>query len=156
MEKTLLIVKPDGVQRRLVGEIIGRFERKGFQIIGLKLMTIDRALAERHYEVHKERPFYPALVRFMTSGPVVVFALAAVDAIKVVRKMVGATFGPEAEPGTIRGDLGLSRSFNLIHASDSPESAAHELSLFFEAAELQEYAVPGQDWIYDAEDLASS
>ncbi len=153
MERTLVIVKPDGVQRRLVGDILGRFEKKGFQILGLKMMRIDMALAEKHYEVHKARPFYASLVKFMTSAPVVVVALAGVEAVKVVRKMVGATFGPEAEPGTIRGDYGLSRSFNLIHASDSPETGEREVALFFKKDDLIESEVPGKRWVYDDEDL---
>jgi nucleoside-diphosphate kinase len=150
IETTLLIVKPDGVQRGLVGRILTRFEEKGLQLVGMKLMTIPRALAEQHYEAHKERKFYPGLVRFMTSSPVVVFAVRGVDAIAICRKLMGATFGPNAEPGTIRGDFGASRSYNLIHGSDSAESAARELGLFFGAGEVQTWTCAAQTWVYDA------
>src|SRR6476620_1365584 len=136
MERTLIILKPDAVQRGLCGEIITRFERKGLQIVGMKLMRIPQQLAETHYEPHRGKPFYAGLVKFMTSSPVVVLALAGKDAIAISRKMMGATFGSKDEPGTIRGDLGVSNSFNLIHGSDSPESAARELGLFFKGGEL--------------------
>jgi nucleoside-diphosphate kinase len=127
MERTLIILKPDAVQRGLTGEIITRFEKKGLQLVGAKLMKIPQQLAETHYEPHKGKPFYPGLVKFMTSSPVIVLALAGKDAITIARKMMGATFGSKAEPGTIRGDFGVSNSFNLIHGSDSPEAATREL-----------------------------
>src|SRR5688572_8792617 len=149
MERTLIILKPDAVQRGLCGEIITRFERKGLQIVGLKLMRIPQQLAETHYESHKGKPFYPGLVKFMTSSPVVVMALAGKDAITIARKMIGATFGSKAEPGTIRGDLGVSNSFNLIHGSDSPEAAQRELSLFFQSDELVDWTPASQGWVYD-------
>ena len=153
MQRTLVIVKPDGVRRRLVGEILARFERKGLEIVACRMMRIDTPLAERHYEIHKGRPFYPGLIRFMTSGAVVLAVVQGVAAVKVVRKMVGATFGPEAEPGTIRGDFGMSRAFNLIHASDSPETAEREVSLFFSPQEVLRSDPADERWIYDAEDL---
>ena len=131
MDTTLLIVKPDGVQRGLVGEIVGRFERKGLHLVGMKMMTISPELAAEHYKDHAEKPFYGGLVRFMTSSPVVAFAVRGVGAIGICRKMMGATFGPNAEPGTIRGDYGISNQFNLVHGSDSPEAAERELGLFF-------------------------
>jgi nucleoside-diphosphate kinase len=149
MERTLIILKPDAVQRGLCGEILRRFERKGLQIVGLKMMQIPRQLAEMHYETHRGKPFYEGLVRFMTSSPVIVLVLAGKDAIGIARKMMGATFGSKAEPGTIRGDYGVSNSFNLIHGSDSPESAARELDLFFSRDELQEWTSASQGWIYD-------
>lgn len=149
MERTLIIFKPDAVQRGMCGEILTRFERKGLQIVGLKFMKISPSLAETHYEAHKARPFYPGLVKFMTSSPVVVIALEGKDAIAVARKMMGATFGSKAEPGTIRGDLGISNSFNLIHGSDSPEAAARELSLFFKPDELIAWQPASQGWVYD-------
>ncbi len=124
MERTLIILKPDAVQRGLCGQIIDRFEKKGLQIVGLKFMKIPQTLAETHYGPHKGKPFYDGLVKFMTSSPVIVLALYGKDAIGVARKMMGATFGSKAEPGTIRGDFGVSNSFNLIHGSDSPESAS--------------------------------
>jgi len=149
MERTLIILKPDAVQRGLCGEIITRFEKKGLQIVGMKLMQISRQLAETHYAPHKEKPFYPGLVRFMTSSPVIVIALQGKGAIEVSRKMMGATFGFKAEPGTIRGDYGVSSTFNLIHGSDSSESAQRELALFFKPEELLDWAPASQGWVYD-------
>ena len=131
METTLLIVKPDGVQRGLVGEIVGRFEKKGLQLVGMKMMQIPHSLAETHYQDHKERPFYPGLVKFMTSSPLVALALEGPNAIEVSRKLMGATFGFKADPGTIRGDFGISNQYNLVHGSDGPEAAERELGLFF-------------------------
>ena len=149
MERTLIILKPDAVQRNLCGEIITRFERKGLQIVAAKLMKIPPQLAEKHYEPHRGKPFYPGLVKFMTSSPVIVLVLAGKDAINIARKMMGATFGSKAEPGTIRGDFGVSNSFNLIHGSDSPESAQRELGLFFKPYELQDWKPASQGWVYD-------
>jgi nucleoside-diphosphate kinase len=149
MERTLIILKPDAVQRGLIGEIITRFEKKGLQIVGAKFTKIPAALAETHYEPHKGKPFYPGLVSFMTSSPVVVLALAGKDAIVISRKMMGATFGSKAEPGTIRGDFGMSNSFNLIHGSDSPEAATRELGLFFKPDELIDWKPASQAWTYD-------
>jgi len=149
MERTLIILKPDAVQRGIAGEILTRFEKKGLQVVGLKLMKIPQQLAETHYEPHKGKPFYPGLVKFMTSSPVVVLALAGKDAITIARKMMGATFGSKAEPGTIRGDYGVSNSFNLIHGSDSPEAATPELGLFFKSDELLDWPPAIQQWVYD-------
>jgi nucleoside-diphosphate kinase len=148
MERTLILFKPDAVQRGLSGEILSRFERKGLKIAGMKLMQISQDLAAKHYEAHKERPFYPGLVQFMTSSPVVALALEGIGAIAVCRKLMGATFGSDAEAGTIRGDYGVSRSFNLVHGSDSPEAAERELSLFFPEG-LVEYDYAAYNWIYD-------
>jgi nucleoside-diphosphate kinase len=149
METTLLILKPDAVQRGLMGRIIGRFEDKGLQIAGCKMMVISPELAARHYESHQGKPFYDGLVKFMTSSPVLVFAVRGVGAIEVCRKMMGATFGSKAEAGTIRGDYGVSNSFNLIHGSDSPEAASRELGLFFETGELFEGDRAIDQWVYD-------
>jgi len=149
VERTLIILKPDSVQRGLAGRIISRFEDKGFQILGLKLKHISRELAEEHYAVHKEKPFYPRLLEYITSSPVVVMVLEANNAIAVSRKMMGATFGSNAEPGTIRGDFSLSNSFNLIHGSDSPEAAEFEIALYFQPGELLEYERASQTWVYD-------
>ena len=149
MERTLIILKPDSIQRNLVGEIITRFEKKGLQIVGAKFMKISQQLAETHYEPHKGKPFYPGLVKFMTSSPVIVLALAGKDAITIARKMMGATFGSKAEPGTIRGDYGVSNSFNLIHGSDAPESAQRELGLWFKPGELVDWTPAAQPWVYD-------
>jgi nucleoside-diphosphate kinase len=149
MERTLIILKPDAVQRGLIGQITSRFENKGLQIVGMKLMTIPASIAEQHYAPHKGKPFYDGLVRFMTSSPVVVLALAGKDAITIARKMMGATFGSKAEPGTIRGDFGVSNAYNLIHGSDSPEAATKELGLFFKPEELQAWKPAIQEWVYD-------
>lgn len=149
METTLIIFKPDAVQRGLMGRILSRFEEKGLQIVGCKLMQISQELAATHYEAHKARPFYPSLVKFMTSSPVLVLAVRGNNAIAVSRKMMGATFGSNAEAGTIRGDFGVSNSFNLIHGSDSPEAAERELKLFFKAGEVMEYKRAVETWVYD-------
>jgi nucleoside-diphosphate kinase len=138
-ERTLVLVKPDGVQRLLAGRIIARFEARGLKIVGLKLVQVDRELAERHYAVHREKPFFGGLVDFITSSPLVALALDGPNAIAVVRAMVGATRPHEAAPGTIRGDLALETAQNLIHASDGPETAATELDLWFGASELLDY-----------------
>src|SRR5947207_13087490 len=149
MERTLIILKPDAVQRGLVGEIVSQFEKKGMQRVGGKRMKIAPSLAEQHYAPHKGKPFYEGLVKFMTSSPVLVLALAGKDVINISRKMMGATFGSKAEPGTIRGDFGVSNSFNLIHGSDSPESAQRELGLFLKSDELLEWKPSSQVWVYD-------
>jgi nucleoside-diphosphate kinase len=149
VETTLIILKPDAVQRGLMGRILSRFEDKGLQVVGCKLMQISQQLAEKHYEAHAARPFYKGLVRFMTSSPVMVLALRGNDAIAISRKMMGATFGSKAEAGTIRGDFGVSNSFNLIHGSDSPEAAKRELELFFAKGEVMEYPRAIEQWVYD-------
>lgn len=149
MERTLIILKPDALQRGMAGRIITRFEEKGFSIVAMKLMQISRELAEKHYGVHKSKPFYPRLLQYITSSPVVVMVLQANNAIAVARKMMGATFGSNAEPGTIRGDFGLSNSFNLIHGSDSPEAAAFEIGLYFQPGDLAQYERAGEKWVYD-------
>ena len=149
MERTLIILKPDALQRGLVGAIISRFEQKGLQIAALKMLTISPELAARHYAPHVGKPFYDGLVRFMTSSPVIVMALEGKNAIDVCRKMMGATFGFKAEPGTIRGDFGVSSSFNLIHGSDSPPSAQTELALWFQPEEFQNYQLATRPWAYD-------
>jgi nucleoside-diphosphate kinase len=149
MERSLIILKPDAIQRGLVGEIITRFEKKGIHLAGMKFMNIPQQLAETHYEPHKGKPFYQGLVAFMTSSPVVVMALEGKDVINISRRMMGATFGSKAEPGTIRGDYGVSNSFNLIHGSDSPESAERELKLFFKPEEMLSWQPASQAWVYD-------
>lgn len=148
MERTLILLKPDAVQRGLSGQILSRFEAKGLKIVALKLMKITPELAAKHYEAHKEKKFYPGLVKFMTSSPVVALALEGIDAIKVCRNLMGATFGADAAPGTIRGDFGISRSYNLVHGSDSPEAAERELKLFFPEG-IVDYGYAAHDWIYD-------
>ncbi|MCC6755312.1 MAG: nucleoside-diphosphate kinase [Solirubrobacterales bacterium] len=147
MERTLIILKPDSVKRRLLGRIIQRFEDKGLTLAALKLIQITPDLAERHYAPHKGKPFYPPLIEYITSGPVVVMVIAGSGAIGVCRKMMGKTFGFDAEPGTIRGDFGTSKTYNLIHGSDSPESAATEIALYFQPGEILNYAPADCDWI---------
>ena len=149
METTLIILKPDAVQRGLMGKIITRFEEKGLAIVGMKMMTISQELAATHYEAHKERPFYSGLVGFMTSSPVVVMAVRGVGAIAISRSMMGATFGSKADAGTIRGDFGVSNSFNLIHGSDSAEAAEREIGLFFNDGEVQNLNRAIESWVYD-------
>ncbi len=138
-ERTLVLIKPDGVQRLLTGRILARFEERGLKLVGLKLVKVDRNLAERHYAVHRERPFFGGLVAFITSSPLVALALEGPNAIAVVRSMVGATRPHEAAPGTIRGDFALETAQNLVHASDGPETAATELGLWFGDGELVDY-----------------
>jgi len=136
VERTFVMVKPNGVARGLVGEIVGRFERRGFRLRGMKLLRIDRELAERHYAEHAGKPFFDDLVSFITSGPVVAMVWEGREAITVARTMMGVTDPIEAAPGTIRGDLALSKEENVIHGSDGPESAAREIGLFFDGREL--------------------
>ena len=146
-QRTLIIVKPDGVQRGLVGEILGRFERRGLKLIGLKLMAVDRSLAETHYAVHKEKPFFADLIEFITAAPVVCAVVEGPEAIAVVRALVGATKFTEAAPGSIRGDYALDVTMNLIHASDAPDTAEKEVELFFQPGELLDYTRDGDRWV---------
>ena len=136
MEQTFIMVKPDGVRLRLVGEVVGRFERRGFVLRGLKSLHIDRALAERHYAEHVGKPFFESLVSFITSGPVVAMGWEGRDAIAVARAMLGLTDAAQAAPGTIRGDFSLSKEQNIVHGSDGPQSAVREIGLFFGEDEL--------------------
>ena len=147
MERTLIILKPDAVQRRLMGRIITRFEEKGFKVAAAKFTHISREMAEKHYAVHKGKPFYESLVEFITRGPVLAFILEAENAIEVSRKMMGKTFGYEAEPGTIRGDFGISRQYNLTHGSDAPETAEKEIALWFAPEEIISYEMPDKSWL---------
>ena len=146
-QRTLVIIKPDGVQRALVGAMLERFEQRGLQIAGMRLMQIDRTLAEQHYGVHRGKGFFEGLVSYITSGPVVVAALEGSNAISVVRATMGATNAAEAAPGTIRGDFALEIGRNLVHGSDSAESAAHEIALFFRPDELVSYRRAVTPWI---------
>jgi nucleoside-diphosphate kinase len=154
VERTLIILKPDAVERGLIGRIVARFEDKGLRLAAMKFMQIDRALAERHYSPHKGKPFYPGLISYITAGPTVVMVLEGPKAVSVARKLMGATFGFDAEPGTIRGDLGLSKTYNLVHGSDSPESAATEIALYFRSEELLSCQRRIDGWICDAESVA--
>lgn len=148
-ERTLIILKPDAIQRRLVGRILQTFEDKGLKLVALKLTRLDAKALETHYGEHKQKPFYPSLLRFMSAGPVLLGVIAGNRAVDVVRKMMGKTFAHQAEPGTIRGDLGVSSQFNLIHGSDSPESARREIELFFKPEELNSYEMPDARWLTD-------
>jgi len=154
MERTLVILKPDAVQRGLMGRILSRFEEKGLKVVAARFTRLHEELLEKHYADHKAKPFYPGLVRFMSESPVMVLVLEGVGAIGVTRAMMGATFGRDAAPGTIRGDFGISRSYNLVHGSDSAEAAEKEIALFFDPNELVEWQPAGHTWVYDAEDLA--
>lgn len=148
MEKTLVIIKPDGVQRKLIGEIINRFERKGLKITALKMLKVSPKQAETLYAVHKKKQFYQGLLKFITAGPVVTMVIEAIGAVNICRKLLGATFGPDAEAGTIRGDFGASISYNLIHASDSPEASGNEIAIFFKDTEILSYTLDNWKWVY--------
>lgn len=149
MERTFIAIKPDGVQRGIVGEIIRRFEAKGFTLVGLKLMQASRELAEQHYAVHKERPFFAGLVEFITSGPLVAMVWEGDGVIASARKLIGATNPLNAEPGTIRGDYGVSVGRNLIHGSDAPETAQQEIKLWFKDEELVGWQPTLTPWLYE-------
>jgi nucleoside-diphosphate kinase len=147
MERTLILVKPDGVQRCLAGEIISRLERRGLKIVALKMLRMDRALAERHYAVHKQKPFFEDLVKFITSGPIVAAVLEGEKAVESTRQTMGATDPKKAAPGTIRADLGINMEHNLIHGSDSPENAEIEIGIFFKTAEIVSYGRDIDRWL---------
>jgi nucleoside-diphosphate kinase len=151
-ERTLVLVKPDGVQRQLVGRILQRYEDRGLKLVGAKLMLADRALAEQHYDVHRQRPFFEGLVEFITSGPLLALALEGPNAVAVTRSINGATRPPEAALGTIRGDLALETAQNLVHASDSAETAVQELALWFRPEELLDYGREVDRWVLAPED----
>ena len=148
MEKTFLMVKPDGVQRGLIGEIVSRFEKKGFKLVAAKLMTVSRELAEVHYAEHREKPFFEELVGFITSGPVFAMIWEGENVISVARQMMGKTNPADAAPGTIRGDYGISVGMNIIHGSDSPESAEREIKLWFREQDQISYEKTIDRWIY--------
>jgi len=146
-QRTLVLLKPDAVNRRLMGEIIARFEKKGLKIVAMKMLWLSKEMAEKHYEVHKGKPFYDSLIDYITSAPIVAMVLEGDNAIEVVRRMMGKTNGVEAEPGTIRGDYAMSVQNNLVHGSDSEESAKREISLFFNPEEIMEYRLVDEIWI---------
>lgn len=148
MEKSFVMIKPDGVQRELIGEIIGRFEKKGVKIIGLKLMILSKEKAEKHYECHKGKNFFDDLIKFIISGPVVAMVFEGENVIEIVRKMAGATDPANANPGTIRGDFVLDMGQNVIHTSDSLENAKREIEIFFNEEELIEYTMDLKKWVY--------
>ena len=149
MQRTLVMLKPDAVHRGLVGRILSRFEAKGLKIVALKLGRMDRPTAERHYAAHRGKDFYEPLIRFVTSGPTVFLVFEGKGAVAIVRKMLGVTASAAAEPGTIRGDFGMSNRFNLVHGSDSPETADREIALFFRPEELISWDPAAWPWTYD-------
>lgn len=149
MERTYLMVKPDGVQRSLVGEIIARFEKRGYKIVGLKMLQISRELAEKHYGEHKGKPFFESLVEYITSGPVAAMVIEGKDVVSAAREMMGATDPLKAVSGTIRGSYGIDIGRNIIHGSDSPASAAREIALFFREEELIDYGRDIDRWVYE-------
>ena len=150
MDQTLILLKPDAVQRGLIGTILGRLEARGLKIVALRLLQMDMALAEQHYGVHRERPFFSGLVDFITSGPIVAAVLEGKNAVEVVRQTMGTTDPAKAAPGTIRGDLGIDIGRNLIHGSDGEESAAKEIALFFGTEDLTAYQRSIDPWIIEA------
>jgi len=149
VERTFVMIKPDGVQRGLVGEIISRLERKGLKIVAIKMLKIPMEMAEKHYEEHKNKLFFSSLISYITSGPVIAMVVEGKNAVKVVRKLVGATNPAEAEPGTIRGDFGLDLGRNVVHASDSIASAEREIRLFFRDEEILNYERDLDAWVYE-------
>jgi len=149
IEKTLILLKPDAVQRAIAGEIITRFEKKGLKLVGMKLINVSKELAHTHYAEHKEKPFFPGLVDFITAGPTLSMVVEGDNAIAVVRKLVGATNPQNADPGTIRHDFGMVTGRNLIHASDSPASATREIALFFKKEDIIEYKLVHETWVYE-------
>ncbi|MEO1235713.1 MAG: nucleoside-diphosphate kinase [Planctomycetota bacterium] len=153
MQTTLIFLKPDAVQRGLIAPILARFEAKGLTFVGMKLMNVSRELAEKHYAEHEGKPFYPGLIEFVTGSPVLAVAIRGVNAVAVCRTLIGATNGQKADPGTIRGDFGMSGGYNLVHGSDSPESAERELTLWFKPEELVSIDKTLDRWAYDPSDL---
>ncbi len=150
MERTLVLVKPDGVQRGLIGEIISRFERTGLKLVALKMLQMDREMAEKHYAIHQGKPFFEGLVSFITSSPLIAAVFEGKSAVEVVRKMMGATDPVKAAPGTIRGDLALDIGRNVVHGSDSLENAQKEISLFFSPPEIVSYERQVEPWIRES------
>lgn len=148
-QTTLVLIKPDGVQRGLIGEIINRLERRGLKLVGMKFLQIDQVQASRHYEAHVDKPFFKSLVQFITSSPVVALAVQGNNSIEVVRNTMGATDPKNADPGTMRGDMGLDIGRNLVHGSDSPEAASRELSLFFDEDEIVKWNRSTEEWIHE-------
>jgi len=146
-EKTLLVIKPDAVQRGLIGEVISRIENKGLQIIALRMMELTDKQIDQLYDIHTEKEFYPILKSFILSGPLVAIAIQGINCVKVVRKLAGATNSPDAEPGTIRGDFGINLTKNIVHSSDKPERAKYELSVLFSSEEYISYNLINQKWV---------
>lgn len=152
MERTLVIIKPDGIQRHLAGEIICRFEKKGFKLVAAKFIQISEKLAREHYSVHEGKPFFEGVIKYLASSPSLVMVLQADGVIDMARKMLGATFGYEAQAGTIRGDYSCSKGYNLIHGSDSEETAKEEIELYFRPDEIIDYELSDANWLYGKND----
>jgi nucleoside-diphosphate kinase len=150
-ERTLILIKPDGVQRALIGRIVDRYEQRGLRIVGMKMLGVPRDLAEQHYDVHRDKPFFAGLIEFITSGPLVAMCLEGPNAISVCREINGATRPSQAAPGSIRGDLALDTGHNLVHGSDSPETAAREVALWFKPDELVDYSRDLDRWVLDSD-----
>lgn len=150
-ERTLILIKPDGVQRALVGKIVDRYEQRGLRIVGMKMLRVPRELAEQHYDVHRDKPFFAGLIEFITSGPLVAMCVEGPNAIAVCREINGATRPPQATPGSIRGDMALDTGHNLVHGSDSPETADGEVALWFKPNELVDYERAVDAWILDTD-----
>ncbi|MCE5325864.1 MAG: nucleoside-diphosphate kinase [Planctomycetaceae bacterium] len=148
MERTLTLLKPDAIQRQLIGRIVERFEAKGLKIVAMKFLRVPPEMAADLYEMHRGKEFYPALMRFIAAGPVLAMVLEGVGAVNIVRTLMGSTFGPDAAPGTIRGDFGASRRYNLVHGSDSMDAAQREIPIFFAESELIDYDLSVDSWIY--------
>jgi nucleoside-diphosphate kinase len=151
-QRTLIIIKPDGVQRHVIGQIISRFERKGFKLVAAKFTQVTESMARQFYAVHKDKPFFEGLARYLASAPILAMVWEADGVIQMARKMLGATFGYEAQPGTIRGDFSCSRGYNLVHGSDSPESVEFEIPLFFTPEEIVNYDLTDEKWLYGRND----
>lgn len=151
-ERTLIIIKPDSIQRHLAGKIISRFEEKGLKLVAARFMQIPQALAKQLYAVHEKKPFFEGTVKYLSSAPVLLMVWQGEGVIEIARKMMGATFGYQAEPGTIRGDFSCSRGYNLIHGSDSPETAEQEIPLFFTPQEILDYEFSDAKWLYGRND----
>ncbi len=149
VQRTFVMIKPDGVMRGLIGEIISRIERKGLKIVGMKMKWLSKEEAEKQYAVHKGKPFYDRLIKYVTSGPVVLMVVEGENVVEIIRRVIGPTNGAEAPPGTIRGDFSLNISRNVVHASDSEENAKYEISIYFKEEELLKYKKPEEDWIYE-------
>ena len=149
IERTFVMVKPDAVKRRLIGEIISRLEKVGLRIVAMRMLQLSKAMAEEHYAIHKDKPFFDGLVKFISSGPVVAMVVEGKDAVKRVRKLAGATKPMEAEVGTIRGDLAMEIGRNVVHAADSPENAKIEYSIYFKASDFVKNPMLDEDWVYE-------
>ncbi len=152
VERTLIIIKPDAVQRHLAGEILSRFEKKGLKLVAARFIQVSEVMAKQLYEVHKGKPFYEGLVNYLSSSPVMVTVWQGEGVIKMARNLMGATFGYDAQPGTVRGDFGCSRGFNLVHGSDSPESAEFEIPIFFKPEDIVDYNYADEHWLYGRND----